>query len=356
MSANSSATRAALLAAALLLGAATSARPGTGISEPYRLSPFIAPGQTHMGVRLLGSVALSVRDVDGLALGGLSALAWDQDESRLYALSDRGAVFHLRPHFEGGRLASVAALAAFALRDRENRPLQGPLADAEALVVQGANNGRSGDSVLVVAFERQPRILRFSPDGHFLDTIELPTRWRDSSRYAHPNKALEALTWLPGVGFLSGPERPLKGAEEGVVELFALDGRHWRYPLAPTPAASLVAMEALPDGSLLVLERGHGLMFLPIVIALRHTRLDTRKAGGLLPVTTLAVLDSSQGWSVDNFEGLARHRGLEFFMVSDDNFNDLQRTLLVYFGLTNIGDPTNRTNWPEFELRQETRD
>ncbi len=73
-------------------------------------------------------------------------------------------------------------------------------------------------------------------------------------------------------------------------------------------------------------------------------------------VTTLAVLDSSQGWSVDNFEGLARHRGLKFFMVSDNNFSALQKTLLVYFEPTGIGDPGTGGNSSEFELRQENPD
>jgi hypothetical protein len=33
------------------------------------------------------------------------------------------------------------------------------------------------------------------------------------------------------------------------------------------------------------------------------------------------------------FEGLTRHRGQRFFMVSDDNRRTLQSTLLVYFEL-----------------------
>jgi hypothetical protein len=56
---------------------------------------------------------------------------------------------------------------------------------------------------------------------------------------------------------------------------------------------------------------------------------------------------------VDNFEGLSHHQGLKFFMVSDDNFKALQKTLLVYFELTSTGDPGARDNPPEFELRQQ---
>ena len=140
------------------------------------------------------------------------------------------------------------------------------------------------------------------------------------------------------------------------IGLFALDGRSWRYPLRVTPNASLVDMEALPDGRLMMLERGYGLMFFPMIISLRYTRISADNAGERLPVTTLAVLDSSRGWSVDNFEGLARHRGLKFFMVSDDNFNALQKTLLVYFEPTGVGDPGKDGNSSEFELRQENPD
>ena len=41
--------------------------------------------------------------------------------------------------------------------------------------------------------------------------------------------------------------------------------------------------------------------------------------------------DSSKGWRLDNFEGLAHYRGRRYFMVSDDNRSPLQKTLLVYF-------------------------
>ena len=343
----------ATLAMVLVTIPATAADGAMTVSRPYRLSPHVAPGEITMGIRLLGSVELSRTSIAGLPLGGLSSLAWDQDELRLYALSDRGSLFHLRPIFDNGTLVRVEALTAFALRDRRGRVLEGRRADAEGLALQRANNGKTGDSLLAVSFERHPRIVRFRPDGRYVEQLELPADLHDISRYADPNKALEALTWLPGLGFLSAPERPLAGIDDGTVSLFALDGRSWRYPLLATPNASLVDMQALPDGSLLTLERGHGLMFLPIVISLRQTRVTADNAGQRLPVSTIAILDSSQGWSMDNFEGLSRHRDLKFFMVSDDNFNALQKTLLVYFELTGTGDPGSESNPPEFELRQQ---
>ena len=47
-------------------------------------------------------------------------------------------------------------------------------------------------------------------------------------------------------------------------------------------------------------------------------------------VSPCPPIDSSVGWRIDNFEGLARHRGLRFFLVSDDNENALQTTILLY--------------------------
>jgi hypothetical protein len=352
--------RAAVLVGALLTSTAAGADAAVDaaieVSEPYRLSPHAAPGETHMGIRLLGSVAIARTAVQGLTLGGLSGLAWDEDESRLYALSDNGVLFHLRPRFDDQRLVAVDALAAFPLRDPRGRALQGRHADAEALVVAGADNDRAGDSVLTVSFERHPRIVRFAPDGRFLGNVALPAQLRDVHRYAGANKSLETLAWLPSTGLVTAPERPLRGADEGMVALFALDGRYWRYRLTATPNASLVDMEALPDGSLLALERGHGLMYLPLITTLRGVRIDTDTPGSLASASTIAVLDSSRGWSVDNFEGLARYRGLSFFMVSDDNFNELQKTLLVHFSLESRGDEGILGNVPDFEPRQKTTD
>ena len=350
--ARSAALVAAMLGALATIPATMAAQP-LEVSQPYRLSPHVAPGENHMGIRLLGSVELASTAMEGLMLGGLSGLAWDEDESRLYALSDAGALFHLRPHFREGRLVRVQLLAAFPLRDHQDRALQGRRADAEGLDLRHGNNGKSGDSLVAVSFERHPRIVLFKPDGRHVETLRLPADLADGERYDSPNKGLESLTWLPETGFLTAPERPLTGAAAGIVSLFALDGRSWHYPLLATPKASLVDMQALPDGSLMTLERGHGLMFLPIVISLHHTRVTAENTGQRLPVATLAILDSSQGWSVDNFEGLTRHRERTFFMVSDDNFSTLQKTLLVYFEPLNPGNPGDWGNSPEFELRHQ---
>lgn len=242
-----------------------------------------------------------------------------------------GVLFHLRPLLsENGLLVDVQVLAAYPLQDAQGEPLPGSFADAEGLSIDNDANRIMGDTQLIVSFEGRPRLVRYTPDGRRLREEPLPLPLRDKRHFAHPNQSLEAVTLHPRWGLLIAPERPLRGMPAGEVPIYAQDSRHWLYPLHPAPGSALVAMESLADGSLLTLERAFVSLLRPFVIALRHTHLSPT-SGKPLEVRDIAVFDTSQGWFMDNFEGLARHRDRRFFMVSDDNYQSLQRTLLIYF-------------------------
>ena len=82
------------------------------------------------------------------------------------------------------------------------------------------------------------------------------------------------------------------------------------------------------------MERDYSTLALHWIITLRRLHLPAGTApDSLLVAQTVATLDSDAGLRVDNFEGLTRHRGNRFFMVSDDNSVFVQRTLLLYFEL-----------------------
>jgi len=204
-----------------------------------------------------------------------------------------------------------------------------------------------------VSFERRPRIVIYRPDGRFIRKRVLPVPLADRHAYASPNKALESVAVVPGVGMVTGPERPMRRDPANQVTLYALDGRRWRYPLRRAPDDSLVALEGLPDGTLIALERAHGsFLMLPVIISLREIPPLTRSNTRLSP-RTVAVLSTSRGWSVDNFEGLAWHEGRRFFMVSDDNARRVQRTLLVYFEILPGNRDFEKNALQEFEPVQE---
>jgi hypothetical protein len=291
--------------------------------------PLIPDGQgdVRQNVRLLGAIRMESRSVDGLKFVGLSGLAWDEDEQLLYAISDHGRLFHLRIHVDNDRLVAAEVVAGHSLTDGDGRALRYPWSDAEGLTLEHGDDGRRGNSELLVSFEHRPRVRVYDMRGRRLRAESLPAPLEDRHRYAHPNRSLESITRHPRHGLLVAPEQPLRGDE--TLRLYGQDGRAWRYALRSAPGSALVALEALPDGRLLALERAFVAPYLPFEISLREVELipDDDRA----QVLDLAVFSTADGWRLDNFEGLARHRGRRFFMVSDDNDSVWQATLLVYF-------------------------
>ncbi len=286
--------------------------------EPARLRP-------------LGMLDVSDTKVNGLRLSQLSGLAWDADDSVLYAISDKGALFHLRPQFRDGRLVGLELLKAVPLRDAEGRPLKGRHADSEGLDILNGHNGRPGDAELVVSFERFPRIARFRPDGTLIGDYPLPAPLNDRKSYRNDNKMLESVCVDEKLGVLTLPEKPLVNEREGFNRIYRLDGRSWPVPLLGKLLPSEI--ECLGDRRVLILERDVGLF--ERVVALRIATLADA-GDSTTSVETIAVLNSLEGYRLDNFEGLARHQGNRFFVVSDNNDLFVQRTLLLYFEITGL--------------------
>lgn len=309
-----------------------------GVSErslSVSLAEHVANHEKHMGIRLLGALQLSSQAVDGLTPRGLSGLAWDEQAQLLYAVSDRGNLFHLRPQFNDRVLVDITFVAAYPLQDAVGAPLQRPYNDAEGLAMRTRAEHNVKASQLLVSFERKARVARYRPTGEWVGDELLPDQLQDTGNYTSPNKALEAVTYLydDENKLLTVPERPLQGDSPDEVPIFSLTGKFWRYPLfKAAPNSAIVAMETLADGSLLMLERAFVSTQQPLIITLRRTTL-TASPKMLLTVQNIAVLDSSQQWRLDNFEGLTHHYDNYFFMVSDDNYRASQKTILVYFEL-----------------------
>jgi hypothetical protein len=286
-------------------------------------------------LRPLGVLQLPARSVNGARLSGLSGLAWDEDDNVLYALTDHGVLFHLRPIFRNGQLVDVTLLRVAPLIDpRTHKPVRWKRSDSEGLDILNGRNGKQGDAELLVSFEREPRIVRYRPDGTYIADVPLPAALRDVQRYRGGNKMLESVCLHAREGILTAPELPLDHETE-FARLYRMDGSTWRFPASH---GGIVALECLPDGDVLEMERDYITLLLRWVITLRRLHLPAgTPADTLLATETVAVLDSNLGLHIDNFEGLARHHGNHFFMVSDDNDVFIQRTLLMYFELVEPG-------------------
>ena len=133
--------------------------------------------------------------VDGLRLSQLSGLAWDDDDGVLYAISDKGALFHLRPVIREGRLAGLQLLKAVPLREAEGKPLKGPRADSEGLDILKGRNGRNGDAELVVSFERFPRVVRYRPDSTVINEYPCPRRSTTGKATATTTRCWSRCAW-----------------------------------------------------------------------------------------------------------------------------------------------------------------
>lgn len=304
-------------------------------AKPVPLADNLAIGERVGKFRFLGMLYLPSLVVNGVRLSQLSDIAWDEDAGVLYAISDKGALFHLHPMFRDGILVDVKLSRAVPLRElKTGAPLRYKRADAEGLTIIRRGDGRSSGTELLVSFERFPRVVRYRTDGYAVAEQPLPPPLADARAYTDENRMLEGVCHDPRYGVLTMPEVPLKSEASGFNRLYSLNGKSWHYPLQNHNR--VVSLACLGNGEVLVLENDFGIRFWQSQVALKRVRLTEPTARDApLDVQTLFALNTADGYQIDNFEGIARHRGRRYFLVSDDNDFFLQRTLLLYFELVN---------------------
>ena len=278
------------------------------------------PDRTRVGrLEWRGGLALTSPDS---RFGGLSSLRVAADGLRFTAISDEGWRVDGRMLYDaGGRLAGVDAVTLVPLLSRRGRPLPelGKYeSDAESLV-------RDADGSLLVGFEGDHRIVRYPASGAAPSLVAPPP----GLQRAPVNGGLETLVRLDDGRLLAITEE-LK-ADHGVRGWIASKGT-WR-PFAWRTSEGFKPTDAtqLPSGELLVLER----RFPPVGARLRLLPAASVKAGALLDGTEVARLEGSL--QVDNMEGIDARRGPDgetlIWLISDDNYSFLQRTLLLLFRL-----------------------
>ena len=259
--------------------------------------------------------------------GGYSGLLVSPDGSRLRAVSDEGGWLEARLVYDArGFLTGLADAQLGALLDPQGRPLQDKAwQDAESLTALP-------DGSLVVGFERQHRLWLFRGAQPFAAPAEEFTAPPLATLRVPANGGLEALAAFKDGRLLALTEEAKD--EHGNLRGFLLQaGRWWPLSYRPhdTPAPSDAA--ALPNGDVLVLERSYSPVS-GVWVRLRRVAGDALQPGALLDPPVLA--EFKPPLAIDNFEGLATsERGGEtlVYIVSDDNFSAVQRTLLLMFAL-----------------------
>lgn len=293
-------------------------------AEPFDFAPADSPfGGTRSPVR--GAWRLATRAPDGKPLHGLSGLAWLDSKRLLVAVSDHGELIHLRPTIQGGVLTAVTFAARHPLRNARGAPLIGAARDAEGLALEPA---RAAAHHLLVSFEHDHRVVRYTLDGYFRGELPLPGAIARRLARTTPNHGLEALAFRHGDGPIAGLEYPGESASPRIHLHGFESGRTWAFPPS-APGSALVGLDVTPGGDLLTLERRYISPLHPLLIVIGRLAIAERVG----PFREIVRFSSAHGWPVDNFEGIAAHDDSHCFVLSDDNASTAQKSLLVYLAL-----------------------
>ncbi|MBI1261639.1 MAG: twin-arginine translocation pathway signal [Rhizobiales bacterium] len=325
-----------LLMAALPLQAEETTPPSIELATHSLTWNSKDPADLSAGeMRFAGGIEISSSDS---RFGGWSGLAVSQDGDTLVAISDTGLWLTARMLYdEKGRLSGLVQGVIAPMLDQKGKPLEGKmLGDAESLVIDGDDITRG---MAYVSFERAHRIWRYdlSKNGF----ASLPDQLLTQNNFGRlaANGGIESLELLPPKK-KGGDPRLLAITEDtldprGNIMAFIANGRKLtRFSLRPNGPYKPTDVARLPYGDLLVLER----RFSPLSgvgMSLRLLKGASLKEGAVLSGTLLA--DFSQLYAIDNMEGMALRRDDEgtlwLYVISDDNFNPLQRSLLLMFRL-----------------------
>lgn len=318
------------------------ARPAWG-AYMARLVAFMAlaapgvAGAEAPRLQTLDSLLLPFESAGGTRIDELSGLAWDEDEQLLYAVSDRGVLHHLRLRLADRRIAELEPVFSISLQTTLQDGSGRGLRNAEGLATINGENGVTGDTELLIAFEDGPMIGRFTPLGRQIAEVTLPEPLADASRYSEENSRLESVAFDPRHGVLTAPEEALLGEHPEIHTIYASDGWRWSFKTFQPHRSNLKAIETMADGSLLILERTRVEKGGASIGRLRH--LDLVRCAER-PVCEVADLVAASGGVMDdNFEGMARIGGDLYLAVTDRKEKDLEPTRLVLFSVVTPNAP-----------------
>jgi hypothetical protein len=257
--------------------------------------------------------------------GGWSDLWVAPDHSRLIAISDNGWTLDARVAFDA-RLRGLGSARLGRLVGTDGNVVDQPGSDAEGLA-------RLPDGGFAVSFERRHRVLVYPPSeppfAHRPRALPLPAALDAAPR----NGGVEALAVLPDGRFLMLVEQLIEdsghvGFAGGVAGWAKL---HYR----AAPGFSPVGACVLPGGDTVVLERSFSI-FGGFGTRIVRVAEGAWREGAVVEGRELARLRPPL--AVDNYEGIATTRGADgadlLWLISDDNYSPLQRTLVAVFAVT----------------------
>ncbi|MGE5441709.1 MAG: esterase-like activity of phytase family protein [Bacteroidota bacterium] len=287
-------------------------------AKPVLLHSF-DPSVMRVGrLEYRGGLQLSSADT---RFGGLSGLLVSADGRYLTAISDRGYWFEAGLVYDrSGLLARIDEASVRELRAPNGKSIaRRPAGNAEGLAPGAAGKG------VVVSFEMQPKLLLYPAGGGPPVRLKSPPGLEQAPR----NEGIEALTRLAD-GRLLALTEGLR-ARDGMIGWVG-GGLRWSTVTWRTGAGfQPTGATTLPDGDVLVLER----RILPPGARVRLLKSADIAEGAALDGNEIARFEGAL--TFDNLEGIDARRNDDgetlVYLVSDDNYSFLQRTLLSMFRL-----------------------
>lgn len=287
------------------------------MATPLQLDLSVPSDSAAVKVQYAGGWALSSDHED---FGGFSGLLVDADTKKLLSINDKGDWWQSPFDVLSGTPPTGGMMNGYALASKADKVDL----DAESLIRYGGG--------FLVSFEHNHRMDYVAEPGA-KPTIPKGLATIDFAGVSK-NGGMEAIAHLPTGDVLAFAER---GEDVGgrlkawlVSEAQASD-LYFAAPknFAPTDAA------VLPGGDVLVLLRKYSAIE-GVAIKVHHIQADSIVAGAVLKGTE--ILHLTPEGPVDNMEGLdvvpMGENTVRFVMIADDNFNPLQRTLLMMFDYT----------------------
>jgi len=263
--------------------------------------------------------------------GGLSGLYMMPDGARFLALNDRGRWLRGRIIAEGDRPIRIEDAEMAPILGADGRPLGARgWWDTESLAMDGGT--------AYVAVERVHQIVRFDYGRQGLQARGQPIPLPPAVKEVPRNQGLEALAFVPRGLPLAGTliaisERGLDAA--GNIRGFLIGGPSpGDFSIVRSDDFDITDAAVTPAGDLLILERKFSI-FRGAGMRIRKIALADIIPGAMLDGPVLILADRAN--QIDNMEALGVHRNAAgetiLTIISDDNFNPLQRTILLRFAL-----------------------
>lgn len=267
--------------------------------------------------------------------GGYSGLAIDRNGKRLLAISDRGTWLSAAITYKSDVIAGLEEVHIGALDVGRYSSAGKSGRDAESLAPLVWGDLSAGQ---FVAFENRHRIVRYRTKagrfGSSVRSLKLP-RAVMSLKGNQGLEGIEVLAAGPHKGALVAfAERADDGDGYALGWIFQR-GRAAPFGIKRLDGFDITGLAALPGGGLLVLERKFTGILGGIYMRVRRLTTDEIRPGARVPGEILFTSDRRH--FIDNMEAIAVHNAPSgetiITVMSDDNFNPFQRTLLMQFAL-----------------------